>query len=63
MEILSLFVAFLRKHEFYYIPELQIANHYSEMIYYGYGMIAKLFVLSPNMKGQMKGVEKVFFEN
>ena len=45
------------------IPELQIVNQDSEMIYYGYGMIAKLFVLSPNMKGQMKGVEKVFFEN
>ena len=52
-----------RERELYYMPVLQIANQDSEMIYYGYGMIAKLFVLSPNMKGQMKGVEKVFFEN
>ena len=47
VEISSLFVAFLEKINFItYLPVLQIANQDSEMIYYVYGMIAKLFVLS-----------------
>ena len=57
------FCDLLWKHELYYIPVLQIANQDSEIIYYVYGMIAKLFVLSLNTKDQMNGVEKVFFEH